>query len=73
LEIFGSLVLSFLISYVSIPSIIRVAQLKHLYDDPDDYICSRKIHSSKVPTLGGVAIFAGFLMSFSFFGISLDI
>lgn len=46
---------SFVISYISIPSIIKVANLKNLYDEPDE----RTMHSSKVPTLGGLAIFAG--------------
>ncbi|MEN9521766.1 MAG: hypothetical protein RL065_143 [Bacteroidota bacterium] len=48
-------VISFLITYISIPSIIQVAKIKHLFDEPD----SRKLHKSKVPTLGGLAIFAG--------------
>jgi UDP-N-acetylmuramyl pentapeptide phosphotransferase/UDP-N-acetylglucosamine-1-phosphate transferase len=46
---------SFLITYISIPSIIQVAKIKHLFDEPDN----RKLHKSKVPTLGGLAIFAG--------------
>ena len=52
-------VFSFLITFVAIPSIIQVAQLKHLFDEPD----SRKLHKSSVPTLGGLAIFAGIMIS----------
>jgi len=49
-------VVSFLVTYWSIPSIIRVAKQKKFYDEPN----SRKSHINQVPTLGGVAIFAGF-------------
>jgi len=55
--------ISFLITYVMIPVIIRVAELKHLFDEPDD----RKQHKAKTPTLGGMAIFAGLILSFTIF------
>ncbi|WP_157868213.1 glycosyltransferase family 4 protein [Halobacteriovorax marinus] len=42
-----------------IPSIIKIAKLKHLFDEPD----GRKKHKSSIPTLGGIAIFASFLLS----------
>jgi UDP-GlcNAc:undecaprenyl-phosphate GlcNAc-1-phosphate transferase len=50
-----SSVTSFLITYFSIPIIIVVAQMKKLYDVPDD----RKVHSAPIPSLGGLGIFAG--------------
>lgn len=50
-----SSVLSFLITYLSIPIIIVVAQMKKLYDVPDD----RKIHSEPIPSLGGLGMYAG--------------
>lgn len=53
---------SLFISTFSIPTIINVAKLKHLYDEPDH----RKSHHSKIPTLGGIAILLGFLFSISF-------
>ncbi len=56
--------LSALLSWVSIPSIIKVAKEKHLYDEPDD---DRKIHEERVPTLGGIAIFAGVIIVSTFF------
>ncbi|WP_413581377.1 glycosyltransferase family 4 protein [Bdellovibrio sp. HCB288] len=56
--------ISLLISVVSIPVIIRVADAKHLMDEPDS---DRKLHLKKTPTLGGIAIFAGTVFSFSFF------
>jgi UDP-GlcNAc:undecaprenyl-phosphate/decaprenyl-phosphate GlcNAc-1-phosphate transferase len=52
-------VLSFVITYFAIPVLIRVAELKHLYDEPDE----RKAHKSKIPTLGGIAFFSGFLIA----------
>lgn len=53
-------VISFLITFSAIPIIIRVAEMKHLFDVPDE----RKIHTSPVPSLGGIGIFAGFILSF---------
>jgi UDP-GlcNAc:undecaprenyl-phosphate GlcNAc-1-phosphate transferase len=53
---------SLVIAVVSIPSIIKVADLKNLYDEP----CSRKKHNKSVPTLGGIAIFAGAIFSTTF-------
>lgn len=47
-----------------IPSIIKIAEIKHLYDAPDD----RKSHHTAIPNLGGVAIFGGFLISYCLFG-----
>jgi len=54
-----SSVLSFIITYLSIPIIIAVAQMKKLYDVPDD----RKVHSAPIPSLGGLGMFAA--ISFS--------
>jgi UDP-GlcNAc:undecaprenyl-phosphate GlcNAc-1-phosphate transferase len=51
------------IAILAIPSIIRVSYLKHLYDVPDD----RKSHNKSIPTLGGLAIFAGFFISMLLF------
>lgn len=52
--------LSAFIVYHSIPAIIRVAKLKHLYDEPDE---ERKVTKEIVPTLGGMAIFLGFIIA----------
>lgn len=51
-----------IISMYAIPSIIKVAQIKHLFDSP----CERKRHGHDVPTLGGIAIFAGTIFSLTF-------
>ncbi|NPA68282.1 MAG: undecaprenyl/decaprenyl-phosphate alpha-N-acetylglucosaminyl 1-phosphate transferase [Chlorobi bacterium] len=50
---------SFLITVISIPSIIKVAELKQLFDEPNE----RTVHDKKIPTLGGMAIFSGFTVS----------
>jgi UDP-GlcNAc:undecaprenyl-phosphate/decaprenyl-phosphate GlcNAc-1-phosphate transferase len=64
LLIFVAFCTSFLITYLSIPSIIKVADQKHLYDEPDE---ARKFHLKRVPTLGGIAIFGGLIITSSFF------
>ncbi len=51
--------LAFLICYFSIPVIIEVANSKKLFDEPN----SRKIHHRVIPTLGGLGIFAGFILA----------
>ncbi len=56
-----ALATSFVITYIAIPSIIHIAKQKHLYDEPNE----RKSHTSKIPTLGGVAIFGGFIIALS--------
>jgi len=54
-----SLLVAFIITYISIPSIVDVARLKHLYDEPN----GRTSHTVVTPTLGGLAIFSGFVIS----------
>ena len=51
--------LAFLITFFSIPVIIEVAKDKKLFDEPDE----RKVHSVVIPTLGGLGIFAGFIVA----------
>ncbi len=63
LSIGCTFILSIFLSWVMIPVIIRVAELKHLFDEPDD----RKKHIRRTPTLGGVAIFTGVIISYSIF------
>lgn len=53
------LVTSFAMTYLAIPSIIRVAIKKNLVDVPNE----RRSHSVVTPSLGGIAIFAGTLFS----------
>ncbi len=48
--------LSFLITFLALPAIMRVAREKKLFDIPD----SRKLHTRPIASLGGVGIFIGF-------------
>lgn len=52
---------SFVVTFIAIPSIIDIANKKHLFDEPG----VRKSHTSSIPTLGGVAIFGGFIIGLS--------
>jgi UDP-GlcNAc:undecaprenyl-phosphate/decaprenyl-phosphate GlcNAc-1-phosphate transferase len=54
-----SAVTGFVVAFLSIPTIVVVARKKHLMDEPSH----RSSHESRTPTLGGLAIFAGFLIS----------
>jgi len=69
-DVILSFITAFAITFVAIPSIIHLAHKKGLIDEPDE----RKSHSSSIPTLGGIAIFAGMIFSiimwtpFSYFG-----
>ncbi|MEO6819493.1 MAG: MraY family glycosyltransferase [Ginsengibacter sp.] len=58
-NIFFSCGLAFLITFFSIPAIIEVAESKNLYDEPE----GRKVHKTVIPTLGGLGIFAGFIIA----------
>lgn len=58
-DVFLSLAISFLITFVSIPVIITIAEEKKLFDIPDE----RKIHTKTIASLGGFGIFAGFVLS----------
>ena len=60
LSLILTIIISFTVTYTSIPSIINVANQKHLFDEPDE---GRKNHSNKIPTLGGIGIFAGVMIS----------
>ncbi len=52
-------ILAFVITFTAIPVIINVSEIKKLYDLPN----ARKIHAMPVPSLGGLGIFAGFIIS----------
>jgi len=51
--------IGFVLVILTIPPLIRVSIAKHLYDTPNE----RKVNKVVVPTLGGVSIFIGFLLS----------
>lgn len=51
------------LTYFTIPVIINIAKIKHLYDEPDE----RSSHQDIIPTLGGLGIFIGFILSVTLF------
>ena len=59
LVMWETFLLAFMITYVSIPPLIEVARAKNLYDVPN----GRTSHEKITPTLGGIAIFSGFVIS----------
>lgn len=58
-DVLLSLAVSFTIAFLAIPAIITVADTKKLFDLPDE----RKIHQAHIPSLGGVGIFAAFILA----------
>jgi len=50
---------SFIITMLAIPAIMKVAREKKLYDLPD----ARKLHTKPIASLGGVGIFIGFFIA----------
>ena len=50
---------SFVITFLAIPVIIRIAEEKKLYDVPND----RKLHKNPIASLGGVGMFSGFFLA----------
>jgi UDP-GlcNAc:undecaprenyl-phosphate GlcNAc-1-phosphate transferase len=50
---------SFTITFLAIPAIMKTAKEKKLYDIPD----ARKLHTRPIPSLGGVGIFIGFFLA----------
>ncbi|MBK6987995.1 MAG: undecaprenyl/decaprenyl-phosphate alpha-N-acetylglucosaminyl 1-phosphate transferase [Bacteroidetes bacterium] len=52
---------SFLVAFASIPTIIRIASRLQLFDEPNE----RKLHIKRTPLLGGVAVFAAMIFSFT--------
>jgi UDP-N-acetylmuramyl pentapeptide phosphotransferase/UDP-N-acetylglucosamine-1-phosphate transferase len=59
--------IAFIIAFAAIPVIIQVSDAKKLFDIPDE----RKVHLSPIPSLGGLGIFAGFIMA-CLFTIGID-
>jgi UDP-GlcNAc:undecaprenyl-phosphate GlcNAc-1-phosphate transferase len=58
-DVLLSIAISFTIAFLAIPAIITVAETKKLFDLPDE----RKIHKAQIPSLGGIGIFAGFMLA----------
>ncbi|HMQ05863.1 MAG TPA: MraY family glycosyltransferase [Saprospiraceae bacterium] len=58
-DIILAFITAFSLTFLAIPSIIRIARKKNLVDVPD----SRRAHKTVTPSLGGIAIFAGMIFS----------
>jgi len=56
-DVLLSIAISFTITFLAIPAVINVAEMKKLFDMPDE----RKVHHSPITPLGGLGIFAGFV------------
>lgn len=63
-ELILAFVTSFVVVLVATPTLIKVAKIKHLVDEPGE---DRKVHRKRIPTIGGIMIFAGTIISFSLF------
>lgn len=59
--IFG-FITALLVVLFTMPSLIKVARMKHLVDEPSE---ARKLHERSVPTIGGVIIFAAIIFSYA--------
>lgn len=55
------LIISFLITYLTIPAIIKFASKKNLHDVPNGDVL--KVHQKPIPHIGGVGIFLGFFVA----------
>lgn len=58
-----SAAVAFTVTFFSVPSIVDVARKKHLYDVPN----GRTSHIKSTPTLGGMAIYVGLIISTTLF------
>jgi UDP-GlcNAc:undecaprenyl-phosphate GlcNAc-1-phosphate transferase len=55
-----TMILAGLITWWSIPHVVRIVRIKGLMDNPDN---DRKIHREPTPVLGGIGIFLGFMIA----------
>ena len=60
--------LAFVVSWMTFPTILKVSQVKQLMDEPG----TRSAHSTKTPTLGGIAIFFSLTVVITTIGGVLD-
>lgn len=57
--VIGAILISFILVIIVIPPILKVARAKNLFESNNN----RKIHTGSIPSLGGIAIFIGFILS----------
>ncbi|MEN9497550.1 MAG: hypothetical protein RL750_449 [Bacteroidota bacterium] len=63
-ELFLPLAVAFLLTFLAVPVVIEIATANRLFDRPN----SRKVHTRRISSLGGVAIFTGFFIACMLFG-----
>ncbi|MBP7408099.1 MAG: undecaprenyl/decaprenyl-phosphate alpha-N-acetylglucosaminyl 1-phosphate transferase [Flavobacteriales bacterium] len=67
-EHFNTILFGFLTAFAvvvfTMPSLIKVARMKHLVDEPSE---ARKLHQRSVPTIGGIIIFAAIIFSYALY------
>src|SRR5215469_4259652 len=56
-DVLLTIAISFSVTFLAIPAVINVAEMKKLFDMPD----ARKVHFTPITPLGGIGIFAGFI------------
>jgi UDP-N-acetylmuramyl pentapeptide phosphotransferase/UDP-N-acetylglucosamine-1-phosphate transferase len=61
-EIILGFITAFFVVLLTTPSLIKVAKMKHLVDEPSE---SRKHHRRSVPTIGGIIIFAASIFAYA--------
>jgi UDP-GlcNAc:undecaprenyl-phosphate GlcNAc-1-phosphate transferase len=61
-DIILSFLTAFTVTFFAIPSIINISNVKALFDEPNE----RSSHKRKIPSLGGIGIFAGFIFAIVF-------
>jgi len=59
IKIVATIITSYILAFLIIPVIISYSKRRNLLDSPD----RRKIHKGEIPSLGGIAIFIGFIAS----------
>ncbi|MFN3875329.1 MAG: hypothetical protein ACK4L7_05420, partial [Flavobacteriales bacterium] len=57
-----SAITAFFVVLFTMPTLIKVARMKHLVDEPGE---QRKLHHRSVPTIGGIIIFAAIIFSYA--------
>ena len=67
IKLIFSFLISFLITYFSIPTIIKISRRKNLMDEPGQ----RSSHERKIPNLGGIAMFFSISVCASIFAYQL--
>lgn len=68
LWLISAFILAFIAAYKTFPTILYVAEQKHLMDEPD----SRSVHSNRTPTLGGIGIFISIVVVMTITGAMLS-